>query len=175
MNFQIIIYKLLNGNFGIHRKPEVGNPISNGGFTLIELIVSLAILLVIYTISAVGLSNVIPSTSQNTTYDALVSDLRLQQVRAMTTNSPFGIHFETNSYTFFEGPVYQFGAISNYVVNLDPTVNFNPIGFPGGEIVFSPGSGDVDGYIEGSDSVSIVNTQSGKTVIVKINEYGAPN
>lgn len=145
----------------------------NKGFTLVELLISMAILMVIFAISTIAFSGIIPSTSQGTTYDSLISDLRLQQTQAMTTNSYFGIYFGTTSYTLFKGAVYSSSDSSNYVVSLDPTINLTSILFPGNEVVFLPGSGDIQGYVAGSNGVTISNMQTGKATPVKINIHGA--
>lgn len=143
------------------------------GFTLVELLVSMGILAVIFAISTINLSNIIPSTSQTTTLDILISDIRAQQTQAMTTDSSFGVHFEGTSYTLFKGTTYSSLDPANFVVNLDPTVTITNILFPGNQIVFSPGSGNVAGYVLGSDSISLTNSGGAGTKQLKINQYGA--
>ena len=143
------------------------------GFTLVELLVSIGILAVIFAMSSIVLSRVLPSTSQSTTFDTLISDLRTQQSQAMSTDAFYGIYFGSNSYTLFSGAAYNPSSPSNFVVTLDPTVNFTNITLPGNVLVFSPGSGDVNGYLSGSDSVNITNSQTNQVTVVKINQYGA--
>jgi len=128
------------------------------GFTLIELIVSLAILGVIFAISSIVLSTIIPKTSQSNAYDLLISDIKSQQTLAMSTDSNYGIYFEGGSYTLFKGDDFNLGT---------------DINFPGNTIVFLAGSGDVSGYVSGSDNLNITNAQIGQVKVVRINEYGA--
>jgi prepilin-type N-terminal cleavage/methylation domain-containing protein len=141
-------------------------------FTFIELLVSMGILLVIFAISTVALSTVIPNTSQATSSDALVSDMRSQQTQAMSTNSHYGIYFEGSSYTLFKGADFSSG-VDKFIVTLDPTVTLTNITFPGNQVVFDPGSGDVSGYIPGSDSLEITVSQTGRMTPFRINKHGA--
>lgn len=143
------------------------------GFTIVELLVSMGILAVIFAISTITLSTIIPNTSSSTSTDTLMSDLRSQQTMAMSNDSYYGVHFETNSYTLFKGNTYDPSNVSNFSVALDPTVTFANITLPGNQIVFTPGSGDVAGYLGGFDSFQIKNIQTGKTTDLRINTYGA--
>ncbi len=140
---------------------------------MIELLVSMGILAIIFAISVIALSTAIPATSQNTAYDILISDLRLQQTKAMANDASYGVHFESNSYTLFQGSSYNPNDPANFAVTLDPTLGFSNISFPGNQIVFLPASGDVSGYLEGENSVLIANSVTNKTTPVKINKYGA--
>jgi len=153
------------------RKQMINAKLSNG-FTLIELLVSMGILVIIFGISTITLSTIIPATSLGTTYDNLISDIRAQQTFAMSNNASYGIHFDSTSYTIFQG-TYVPGASANYVVTFDPTITLTGINFPGSQIVFTPGLGDVTGYVSGSDSVTITSAQTGSSNLVKINKYGA--
>lgn len=139
---------------------------------MVELLVSMGVLAVIFAISTIALSGVIPNTSQNTTYDVLISDIKAQQTRAMSTNSSFGVYFGTDSYTLFKGNSFT-GGTDKFVVTLDPTITLTNVTFPDSQLVFSPGSGDVTGYTQGSDSLDITNTQIGKVTPLKINKHGA--
>lgn len=149
------------------------NNIFSKGFTLVELMVSIAVLGILFAISSIVLSTVLPSTSQSTTNDVLLSDIRAQQTQAMSNDSSYGIHFGTTSYTLFTGATFNPDDASNFVVNLDPTVRFTNILWPGSVIVFLPGSGDIAGYAAGSDSLDISNTQTNKVTTIKFNRYGA--
>lgn len=157
MNFQIINHKFQTGKLQV-------------GFTLVELIVSMGILAVIFAISTIVLSSVIPNTSQSNAVDFLISDVRTEQTQAMTNDSSYGIHFETTSYTIFKGTTYSASDPENYVVNLDPTLAIANVSFSGSQIVFSPGSGNVT---SGNGSLDLQNTQTGKITNIKINQYGA--
>lgn len=154
------------------------------GLTLIELMVAIGILLILFALTTINLSRLPSSTSQSSGYDLLVSDLRNQQTEAMSgyqadsgasSTSPYGIHFESTSYTLFKGSVYSASDPSNFVVKLDPNLSFTGSTFPtdpsGSYVVFSAGSGDV--VVPGK--ISISNSFTGETKELDLNLYGATN
>lgn len=159
-------------------KMEPGKWTIQRGFTLVELMVSIGILLILFALTTINITRLPSSTAQSSSYDRLVSDLRSQQTKAMVGSSTsYGVHFETTSYTIFTGLNYSPGDSSNFVVSLDPNLTFASITFPASQVVFLPGSGDVSGLTGGSTySVSISNSSTGDPPkVIKINKYGATN
>lgn len=142
----------------------------SAGFTLVELMVSIGILVILFTISTINFSTILPNTSQSTTINSLVSDIRAQQTKAQAGNSQYGIHFESASYTLFKGTTYSSTDPSNFVVTLDPTVRLTSTG---SQIVFSSGSGDVSDPPGGNENVSLTNSETNKVTVIKVNKYGA--
>lgn len=142
------------------------------GFTIIELLVSFAILLVLFALVTINISPLPSNTLQVTNLDVLLSDIRSQQTWAMSDDSSYGVHFESGSYTLFKGNTYIEG-VTNTVINLDPGIVFSNITLPDSVIVFSPGSGDVINYLEGQDSFAINSSVTNKSTVIKINKYGA--
>jgi len=143
------------------------------GFTLIELIVSIAILAVLFALTTINISPLPSNTLQTTNLDTLLSDIKSQQAWAMSNDAPYGVHFESASYTLFKGNSYTQGLFENTVINLDSGIVFSDVTFPNSVIVFSPGTGDIAGYTMGVDSFTIVSSVTGKATVVKINKYGA--
>lgn len=142
------------------------------GFTLVELVVSMGILAIIFAISTIALSNIIPNTSKNTTSDSIINDLKSQQTEAMTKDSNYGVHFETNSYTLFKGDDFASGT-EKFTVDLDPTIVIGDVTFPGNQVVFLAGSGDIKNYSSGSDSLTVKISQTTSSTFIKLNQYGA--
>jgi len=152
------------------------------GFTVVELLVSIGILTVLFALTTINLTRLPSSASQSSIYDRLASDLRGQQTKAMVgydSAAPpvggvsYGVHFETTSYTLFNGSDYSSGDPSNFVVNLDPNLTFTEIKFPNSRVVFDAGSGNIAGYTVGSDSVSITDSLTGEVKTLRLNKYGA--
>lgn len=143
------------------------------GFTLVELMVSMGILVLLFGLSSVNISQLPSNTVQSTNLDTLMSDIRSQQTLSMSNDSAYGVHFESGSYTTFKGDTYTQGLIANNIISLDSGIVFTDITFPNSVVVFSPGSGDIVGYTAGQDDFSIVSNTTGKTTVVKINKYGA--
>ncbi|MGA2910590.1 MAG: type II secretion system protein [Candidatus Microgenomates bacterium] len=143
------------------------------GFTLVELLVSIGILAIIFALTTINLSPIPSNTLETTNLDTLLSDMRSQQSLAMSNDSPYGVHFESTSYTLFQGANYVQGAASNFVVNLDSGISFSNVTFPSSQIVFSAGSGDVVGYTQGQDRFSLISSVTNKSSLEEINQYGA--
>jgi len=145
----------------------------NKGYTFVELLVSMGILVIIFALTTINISPVPSNTLQGTDLDTLLSDIRAQQVLAMSSNSSYGVHLESGSYTLFKGANYVQGAPANFIVSLDSGITLTNISFPNSVIIFSPGSGDVSGYTAGNDKFTLMSTVTNKSSIEQINKYGA--
>jgi type II secretory pathway pseudopilin PulG len=152
------------------------------GFTIVELMVSIGILTILFALTTINITRLPSSTAQTSSIDRLTSDIRGQQTKAMTGHDQatppvggisYGIHFESTSYTIFTGISYSPSDTSNFVVELDPNVTITNVGFSNSQVVFTPGSGDVTGYMSGNDSISVTNSVTGEVKTLKINKYGA--
>jgi prepilin-type N-terminal cleavage/methylation domain-containing protein len=152
------------------------------GFTIVELMVSIGILTILFAFTTINVTRLPSSAAQSASHDRLINDIRGQQTKAMTSFDPaltpvggksYGIHFETTSYTIFTGTNYSPSDLSNFVIELDPNVTITNVSFPNSQVVFTPGTGDVTGYINGSDSISTTNSATGEVKILRINKYGA--
>ncbi len=143
------------------------------GFTLVELLVSIAILAVLFAITTINISPLPSNTLQSANLDTLLSDIRSQQTWSMSDDSSYGIHFGTDSYTLFKGDTYVEGVSTNTVINFDSGIVFSEVTFPNSVIVFSPGSGDITNYITGQDSFILASLATNKSTVIKINKYGA--
>ncbi|OGM29555.1 hypothetical protein A2630_01010 [Candidatus Woesebacteria bacterium RIFCSPHIGHO2_01_FULL_44_10] len=142
------------------------------GFTLPELIVVIGIVLALFGIAAVNLVGVQRRSYLDTTVSKLLIDIKEQQTRAMAGDTQdgdqqgdFGIYFEANKYTFFDG----------FEVMLDPSVSISSVGFPGSTLVFEKITGEVVGFTAGADFVSISDSASGLSKTIRLNRFGSIN
>lgn len=145
------------------------------GFTLIELIVVLGMLATLSGLSYLTLFGRIQQTDVANTTAGLVADLRSQQVRAMTgeqTNgtASYGVHLDGNQYVLFSGSAYDAN---------DPNNSMFPVNgaqlsttFVGGNIVFSPGNGDIVGFVPSGNAITVTSAEGGSIKTVRLNRYG---
>lgn len=134
-------------------------------------------------LSALATVNLLKPQTQasiDSTVEVLIADIKQQQLKAMVGDSegqastePQGIYFETEKYTFFRGHTFNLSDPNNFTVNLETSANISNIAFPSSQVVFLKRSGEVSGYIDGSNTLSIVNTQNGQQKTITINRYGS--
>ena len=149
------------------------------GFTTIELLISIT---VFGLLSALVINSLFPvknKISLDTTISLLTTDLKSQQLKAMTGNTEgrvshdaYGVYFQQDRYTLFHGLSYNDSDPSNYTVALDNGVEFSLINFPGEQIVFSPVSGEFNGYDPLKNTLTIQNKLGNEQRNLVINRYG---
>lgn len=146
-------------------------PNKQTGFTFIELIVVLGILGTLLGIVVVNLLSATQKTSLQTTTTTLVSDLSRQQIRAMAQGTQ-GIYFETEQYTLFSGASYVATDSANAVIPLGESIEINNVLFPSSQIVFVKGSGEISGFSNGNNTITVLNTASGEEKEITLNRFG---
>lgn len=149
------------------------------GFTLIEILLVMAIVSSLFAISIVNLNTLQQNTYQNTSEELFLSDLKLQQLKSMTGDNnssssfePFGIYFEANSYTLFRGTSYSSTNPENFAIELNPNLSFSNVEFANSQIVFEKNSGEIIGFTDGSDTITINNSITGTNAVITLNKYG---
>jgi len=151
----------------------------NHGTLLIEYIAVIAIFILLTGFITVSLAHTQEHVSINSTIDQLVADIKQQQVKAMIddtegrgTSAAYGIHFDSNKYTLFHGLTFSANDSSNFAVILDTNLQFSTISFPGSNIIFATQSGELVGFVNGQNTVKILNTAGNNAKTVTINQYG---
>ncbi len=149
------------------------------GFTLVEVLVVVGLMLLLLGIATQTLFSGQQRTSFTESVNQLVRDLRQQQIKVMQgategdgVLSDYSVRFESDRYILFPGSVYVAGNPKNQVVLLEPTVRFSVIDVPGTVITFARGSGEVRSYDGNSNSVVMSQTDTGSAVTVQFNRYG---
>lgn len=148
------------------------------GFTIIEALLVMSIFIILAGLSTINLLNAKQSTSLSTSVDTFIADLKQQQLKAMVGDTEgrvasgnYGIFLGVDKYTFFHG-TYSSSEPSNFNASLGDSIQFTNITFPTPQIVFLQGSGEVDNYTDGSNTITIKDIVGNNQKVITINEYG---
>ena len=150
------------------------------GFTLPELLLTLGILTILFSIIAISLSYVDQRTASGTKASVITTDIKGQQIKAMTgeagasgTLSDQGIYFEQNRYVLFRGDTYNASNTTNFSIDLADNLEFSDISLPGGQMLFAATTGEVSNYDSILHTVTLRNTTNGETKTITINSIGS--
>lgn len=149
------------------------------GFTVIEVSVVVAIMGIMVGLSIVSLTPLIPRSNLRTSVNNLVSDLSFQQHKAMVGESngagirpAFGVHFQEDRYTMFEGITYSAASPDNIEIVLPDNVQFSNINIPNDTIVFATVSGEVQNFNASENSVTVTSSVLSDQAIITFNQLG---
>lgn len=149
------------------------------GLTLIEFLIVIGIIAVISTAVGVKLIGVRQKNSISSTLSQITVDIKSQQIKAMVldteggvSTSSYGVHFNSSSYVLFKGTAYNPTDTSNFVINLGSDISFSSVSFSGQNVIFNKGSGEISGFINGSDGFLLTDKVSSEQKNVKFNIYG---
>ncbi len=155
------------------------NPKHSRGMTLVEILVVLSLFVVVFALSGISLSGLIPRTNINEYQQTIVSDMRRQQMQAMQgsyTNVgevlPHGVYLDDDQYILFQGDTFNVSDSANIVVSLPQDLSFSSVTLPQREIIFSPVSGEVVNYNSDLDTFVMVNISTGDQINFEINQLG---
>lgn len=150
------------------------------GFSLVEIGVVVTLISILFAFMWINLLGGKEKASQTSSIDVLVSDIRSEQLKAMTgategrvTNDAYGIHFNTTSYVLFHGLNYSSSDPSNRTTQLGDNEQFTSVLFANNNIVFASGSGEIVGFTQGSDSVTLRNLVGKTQKTIYFNKYGS--
>lgn len=159
--------------FNFCRIKKIGFLKSGAGYTLIELMVVLSIIMILLGIITINLSHSQQKASIAAEEQVLLSDMKQQQLKAMigdtegrADSSSYGVHFDLNQYVLFHG-TYLAGDPGNFTINLKENFQFDS---PGTNIIFEKISGELSS--DSSSSIVLRDTTNGATKTIMINRYG---
>lgn len=151
---------------------------NQAGVTLIELLLVIGILAILFSIAFIGVSNIRVLSTNNNTTGVIISDLRNQQTKAMAGDTEgrgvpdnYGVKIMADKYILFHGTVYNSSDPANFSIPIDSGYTLTTT-FPNNTILFSAESGEILGYIQNQDTVTMTNNNSGQSKIFQLNKYG---
>ncbi len=151
---------------------------SERGFTLVELGIVFGIIALLLGFATFNLANVQKVTSVNSAIDALVSDMKSQQTKAMNgtadsgAGESFGIYFQSDRYILFTGIAYSSTNSSNFTIMLGSNIELANSTFPNNSLVFLHQSGELNGFIDGMNTIAIQNIQGLNKKTITVSRYG---
>lgn len=170
---------VLLDKWGEDKTMRIGGKFSQDGSTLIELMMVLGIAALLFGFIGFSLFRAQHSSSLNATALKLTADFKSQQIKAMTGDTEgravadnYGIYFESNRYILFHGSSYTIDDPTNFVIPLDQSLEFTGTTLPSSTIIFSKGSGEMVGFVEGSNTLTLENTQTSQQKTFIFNKYG---
>lgn len=151
----------------------------NKGFSLIELVIVFSVVVVLITLVMMSVPRTYNTSSFAATHMVMINDMKAQQTKAMlqdtggaTVPQSYGVYFASDKYVLFRGSSYVPGNASNFIVPLEGMLQLTAINFPSSTVIFSPLSGEVSGYVSGSDSLILQDTGVNIQKTIVINRYG---
>lgn len=140
------------------------------GFTLIEITIVLGIIAILFSISSLNLTNSIPKNSLNDSMSLLISNIKQQQLSAITDDNSYGIYFGTIKYTLFKGDSYNANDTGNYDVFLD-NINISSSS-TGSVIIFLHDTGQIQNLQNPENIITLVQNNIQQSKSITINKYG---
>jgi len=118
------------------------------GFTLIEIVVSISVLIILATITTSAFSSFREKQALNSDIEqisVLLNDARFKTI-ASEDSSQYGVYFETNRAVFFKGAVFNEEDPDNKEILFSKLTQISLISLNGGgpDVVFKKLSGETD-------------------------------
>jgi len=147
------------------------------GFTVIEMLLVMAIFAVLVALGTVNLFSFQHTSQITTSVNSFIADIKEQQTKAMvgdtegrTANANYGLNFATTRYTLYHG-TFSSTDSANFVVTLPNTLQVTTT-FPNSQLVFEAGTGDIVGYASTSASITLRDTVTAAQKVLNLNRYG---
>lgn len=145
------------------------------GFSMLEVILAISIMAILVGLATTYYSNSQVRADVNSQAANIVHYLRLAQSNAASglNNTNHGLHFETSSYTIFEGESYDNDSPKNVKIDLPSTMTIDGINLDGGggNVIFLKSTGETDNF----GTITVNSAAINKTVTITINYVGTIN
>lgn len=151
------------------------------GFTIIEVIVVVALMAMISGFSAPFLSGAVPRQDVEMAASGVVDAVREAQAATFTgrNDARYGVHFQGDRYVFFQGSTYVVADANNAEHVLPQGLIFSSVVFsPGGACTLPAGTGNCDAKFQdrrGTPTVTgtaVITSDAGESKTVYLNAAG---
>lgn len=154
-----------------HQNP-IQPSVKESGFTLIEILVSIAVILIITILTLFSLTTLNKQVSIDSASQNILSTLRFarSQTLASKNQTTYGVHFETSKFVLFSGTSYDASATSNKDYTLgEAEISDISLNGAGSEVIFARIRGTTTQF--GTVTVRLTSDIS-KTKTININSSG---
>ena len=148
-------------------------------FTLVDMFLAMGLATLLFSFSMLNNLRLINKPSLDAAVQKLSADIKSTQNQAMVGDSgnagattTWGLYLESDGYTIFRGAAYVMGDPSNFLVELDPSIQLSTT-FSGNSLVFVRRSGEVANFVNGASTITINNIASGQAKVLTVNRFGA--
>ena len=116
------------------------------GFTILEMLIAIAVLVILATIIIGAMANFRDSSEFNRAVDEVVAIIREARSKTLASEDgfQFGIHFESSRVVLFKGTSFVDSDPNNKVLTLSGRVEIFNINITGGNVVFERLTGDAN-------------------------------
>lgn len=145
------------------------------GFTLIELMLTVGIISLLAGVAFINLMKPLNTANLYSSVDTLMANVKGTQVNSLAGahgGQAHGVHFAANSYTLFTGASYNPADTSNLITQLGSGITISIDSIPNASVVFAAETGEVVGFSGLYYQLTVNNTQSGESKVLRINRYG---
>lgn len=157
---------------GVAEKSTAPSLRKAGGFTIIEVLVTISIALVLFGLISINLGKSSSAVSVSGVVNTLLADIKHQQLLAMggdqgstSSQQSQGIYLQADSYTLFAGNSYSGGDSNNFTVDLPSSVTLTT-SFAGNTVLFTKGAGEVNSFVGGNNTITISDPSTSQTITI---------
>lgn len=148
------------------------------GFSLIEILLTISLFTVAASFLLVNITRPKGIADLQSTEDLIYATVKEAQILAMAgAVGSYGVHFEQDRFTLFEGSTYSSGDPNNLETTLNTNLTIESISLPSGggnDVVFSQISGSVqDLSLGGSGSFLLKESNTSETKTFTVTSLGA--
>jgi len=135
---------------------------------------------VIFAITSIILSSLIPKANLNSFTEVLKAEIRQQQLAAMSGEKDvsdsavnYGVLFSEDQYTLFAGTTYDPVPVDSYTTQAPEALGIST-DFANNAVIFEKGSGEVQNFDSDNRTITITDSLSKQSKTITLNKYGIP-